>query len=82
MYFTVNIITSWLRRDSQGIIINNFGVTVESKFKLYTPIHNTARSMNDVNRDGYRDQIVSISVWTLLQCIYVMWVCFLYTQYI
>ena len=49
-------------------ISKTFGVNAGSKrikFKLYTSVHNTAKSMNDVNRDGYRDQIVSLSVRTL-----------------
>ena len=54
----------------QGIIVSLllFCVKFESKrikFKLYTHVHNTARTMIDVNRDGYRDQIVSMSVRTL-----------------
>ena len=43
-----------------------------------THANNSARSMVDVNRDGYRDQIVSMSIWTLATE-YVMWGCFLHS---
>ena len=55
---TATIITSSSRHKFKwfsGITIT-FGVKVEHKVQT-TRVHNTARSLMDVNRDGYRDQI-------------------------
>ena len=69
IYGYIVTIKSWSRHDCikciSGIPIT-FWVTVESKkftFKLH--VHNTARSMLDVNRSGYRAQIVSTGVQIL-----------------
>ena len=56
----------------QDCIQNNYVLTT------YMYVHNTARFMVDMNRDGYRDQIVSMSVWLLAtEC--VIWTYFLHS---
>ena len=60
---TVTIITSWAKHDYKCIS----GITwcqgyIQKDQVKTTHVHNTAWSMMDVKRDGYRDQIVSMSV--------------------
>ena len=71
------IISSWSRHDCFSGVPITFCVKVVPKQSCshYTYVHNTARFMN---RDGYRDPIVSMSVW-VLATEYVMWVYFLHS---
>ena len=63
---TVAIITPWSMHDCKcisGIPITFMCQGCIQKVQVQTThVHNTARSMMDMKRDGYRDQIASMSV--------------------
>ena len=59
MYTTVTIITSWSRYDCKSIsgIPIRLNPKGSSSNYMYVPVHNTARSMWDMNRDGHMHDV-------------------------